>query len=781
MTQRSHATFVKALAALLLSVALLVFLVFWGGVEEKVGEVRLEVGSSPVEQAVAAEGLTEEGSEGTSESALPLRKTRLFIRVVRWPDGQAVPGVVVRVLSSEVSLGSQEWPSITGSMDITVPETVDSLRIVASAPDHTTAEVSVELGVENVLLELRPTRGWFGQVVTPYGEPVAGIQVAARRYWPPRPAYLDIGEERVSITSVQAVAPAFTGGATNLTGDYYVEPFDEGNVVDLVLSVADESVGSERMHVPMPHAEQQLPQLVVRSTAPLSGQVIDSSGYPVAGVEVHVDRGPGLDRYIEDTVLTDESGRFALGRLLSPQHLRVEEGRRWFLGGSAQGMELPIRDGWVRVESDTPWVSLVLDPGGAVSGSILDAATSRPVREGMARLDDQNGVALVAALASAEGGFELLLPPERIGERVTLKLSALGYEPWTRSTVVEPLSRIYALPEFLSPGGGTELVKGQVHRLAAQPEQSGSEKQMSFDMAESPMPGVVVRAYLSTRGGAVGEWVIADERPPDFELIWEGVTDTNGDFEFMVTAQLEDRLVVISELAAPGGALHLGQWGPQTVAVARNGIRLAQSLGKPVRVDIAGLHPNHHYFLQQTSWNPWTESSWWGAIQLPARSEGLQSLSVQSATRGAAFFDVRVDRGPVSAPVASSADWLDLSRSEAIRLEIPELQAVGGKIPSYLKTDWPDLCLAFLGAPVPEWRSEWLGESDWSVRPSEDGVFWLEGLPPGDYTLMLYRPLGAEGVEVLAEQAISVTADLSQLVLWPRRPDAGTAFSVLEQ
>jgi hypothetical protein len=81
---------------------------------------------------------------------------------------------------------------------------------------------------------------------------------------------------------------------------------------------------------------------------------------------------------------------------------------------------------------------------------------------------------------------------------------------------------------------------------------------------------------------------------------------------------------------------------------------------------------------------------------------------------------------------------------------------------------------------VPEWRSEWLGESDWSVRPSQDGAFWLEGLPPGDYTLMLYRPVGIEGVEVLAEQSISVTSDLPQMALWPRRPDAKTALYVLE-
>jgi hypothetical protein len=782
MASRSRTTFlIKAFVVSGFFVALLVFLVVRGWVGEADGDDRPADSFSPPEQVAAVDRLVDEGPESAPERVPSTEETRFFIRVVRWPDGEAVPGATIRVMSDGQTLARQAWPSINGSMDVKVPEAVELLRIVASAPDHTTAEVFVELGMERVSLELRPTRGWFGRVVTPDGSPAVGVQVVARRYWPPRPAYLDSGEERVSITSVQAVAPAFTGGATNATGHYYVEAFEEENVVDLVLSVASETVASDRMHVPMPHIGQQLPELVVRWAAPLTGQVVDSAGYPVAGAEVQVDRGPGLDRYIEETALTDENGRFVVGRLLSPQHLRVEEGRGWFLGGSTQGMELPMREGWVRVEPETSWVSLVLDPGGAVSGSLLDAATSRPVRDGIARLDDQDGATLVAAPTNAEGEFELLMPPERIGERVTLKLSAPGYETWNRSTIVEPLNRVHALPEFLSPGGGTELVRGQVRRLEALPEFVGSEEEKSSEMSERPAEGVVVRAYLSTRGGAVGDWVIADELPPDFELFWEGVTDTHGAFEFMVTAHLEDRLVVVSELAVPDGALHLGQWGPQTVAVAKNGIRFLQSYGKSIQVEIGGLHPNHRYFLQQTSWNPWTESSWWGAVQLPAGSEGWESLSVQSATRGAAFFDVRVDRGPVSAPVASSAGWLDLSQAEPVRLEIPELRTVAGEIPSYTKSDWPDLCLAFLGAPVPEWRSEWLGESDWSVRPSQDGAFWLEGLPPGDYTLMLYRPVGIEGVEVLAEQSISVTSDLPQMVLWPRRPDAKTAFYVLEQ
>jgi hypothetical protein len=718
---------------------------------------------------------------GTAESVLPqdvpIADPRLFVRVVRWPDGKAVAGAAVRIMAGDRTLVRRGRPSLSGHLDVVVPRGVSSLLIVASAPDHTAAEVAVDATNDlsrPVTLELRPTRGWLGRAITSFGDPVVGAQVIARRYWPPRPAYLETDEQQVSVTSVQAVAPALTGGLTNETGHYYVEPFDDENVVDLVLSIVNETVASERMYVPLPHVDQDLPDLVTYAAAPLTGQVVDGDGYPVPRVQVQVDRGPGLDRYVEETVVTDANGRFSVGRVFSSQHVRVQEGRSWFLGGRAEGLELPMRDGWVRVEAETSWVSLVLDPGGAVAGSILDAATSQPVLDGHAQLEDEQDVELVEAFADADGRFELLVPPERIGDRVVLRLSAPGYLSWSRQTSVEPRNRVHDLPEYLSPGVGTHLIAGRVHLL----DQEDDPRALG---AAFRGQGVVVRAYLSTLGGPVGDWVITDELPPDFELFWEGMTNAAGRFEFITTAHLDDRLVVVSELAAPQGALHLGHWGPQTLSVAKAGIGLLQSYGQPISVEVGGLDPDHRYMVQQTSWNPWTQSSWTGSVPFAAGSEGWGTLTLETATRGAAFIDVRIDRGPVSAPVASSTGWLDLSVSEPLRVEIPEFRTVTGHIRWYSEADWPELCIAFVGSPVPEWRSEWLGESDWCVRPEKDGRFRLQAVPPGDYTLMLYRPVGVEGVEVQAERTISVTADLFQVQMWPQRPDSEAAAFILER
>lgn len=778
---------VTALAVLAVLGTLWVMLLLHGdpdGTGEPGGDDTHEGVRSPGLGAQDAGGVRPPPGLAAPPPAPSSRESRLFLRVVRWPDGAIVTGAAVQVTADGETLIGRGRPSISGHLDVPVPEGVQSVRIVATAPEYSSTEVSLDAaaGLTGlVLLELRPTDGWLGRVVTSYGDPVVGAQVVARRYWPPRPAYLESQDGVVSITSVQAVAPASTGGLTNTTGHYYVEPFDDQNVVDLVLSVVNEAVASERMHVPLPHAEQELPDLVAFGAAPLTGRVVDQRGYPVPRVEVQVDRGPGLDRYVEESVFTDAEGRFSVGRVFSAQHLRVEDDRSWFMGGRTQALELPMRDGWVRVEPGAPWVSLVLDAGGAVAGSILDAASSQPVRDGLVLLMDERGAELAAVLADSDGRFEVLVPPGRIGERVTLQLSAPGYDAWSRSTIIEPRDTAHALPEFLSPGVGTHLVKGQVRVPEFDTTMQPTAQGVPNELLGEPAQGVVVRAYLATLGGPVGEWVITDELPEEFELFWEGVTGTKGEFAFLATGLPDDRLVVVSEMAVPDGALHLGHWGPQTLSVAKRGIRLLQSHGQSIRVDVNGLDADHRYLVQQTSWNPWTLSSWSGSAPFPVRSEGQSSLWLESATRGAAFFDVRVDRGPVSAPVASSTEWMDLADLQPPMLEIPEFRTVTGQIAWYAPADWPDLCLAFVGPPVPEWRSEWLGESDWCVRPREDGRFRLPGIPPGDYTLMLYRPVGVEGVEVLAERSVSVNDDLFQVPVWPQRPDSEAAAYILER
>ncbi len=703
----------------------------------------------------------------------PLAERRLHLSVERWPDGEPITGATVRVASGELVLLRGARPSLDGSLDVPVPDRVESLHVTASAEGYESGELLLDavtdLGGE-VVLALRPTRGWFGRVTNDFGDPVAGAQVVARRYWPPRPAYLEDSERGdVSITSVQAVAPAETGGRTNETGHYYVEPFDDTNVVDLVVSVVDEAMASERMHVPLPHPTQELPDLVTWAATPLAGRVVDADGYPMPGVEVHVDRGPGLDRYVEDVVFTDQDGRFTVGRVFSPQHLRADDGESWFLGGRSQGLQLAESDGWVRVEPGAPFVSLALDPGGAVAGTLLDAATSEPIGDGLARLTDARGDELVAGSTDATGSFLLALPPDRIGETVTLRLSAPGYQSWNRVTRVERRRDARVLPEYLSPGPGARRVSGSVR---------------SGVWEDDGIPGATVRAFVSDRGGPEGMHVLDAGLPPEFELAWEGATDAAGRFGLVLEAEADQRLVLVSELAHPHGALLFSTWGPFPVdfATERGEIPLRQFTdvsSSPVGVE--GLLPNRRYLVQQTTWNPWTGSSWSGNVTVPLGVTGRHVVRIATAPAGTSFFDVRLDRGPVSAPVASTGGWLDLATLEPFDLRIPPFHTVQGDIGWYGPADHPDLCLAFLGAAVPDWRSEWLGESDWCVRPSTDGAFRVQDMPPGEYTMMLYRPVGVEGVEVLAERSVQVDAELFHVDIWPQRPDDAAASYILER
>jgi hypothetical protein len=587
-------------------------------------------------------------------------------------------------------------------------------------------------------------------------------------------------EEGVRITSVQAAAPAAAGGVTNTEGFYYVEPFDDQNVVDLVLSVVNDQVASERMHVPLPMPGQELPDLVALAAVPLAGEVLDSQGLPVPGAEVHVDRGPGLDRYVEEVIVADDRGRFRVGRVFSDQHLRAHEESGWFLGARSQGVELPMRDGWATVEPGVPFVSLILDEGGAGAGQILDASTSGPVRDGWA-VASSAGEELASGFADGQGRYQLGLPPRWVGQRVRVTVAAPGFENWVRDVLVEARDRVHSLPEYLSPGLGSQLVKGRVFlretpRRVAQVPPEAREAQQG-----DPVEGVTVRAWIARRGGPIGDWVLDDGLPEEFTLRWEGQTDAEGRFEFLATANQQDRIVLVSEVPGAQGALLLGRWGPQPLSSALAGVDFLQSYGQQLKVDVGGLDASRRFVVQQTSWNPWTDSSWSGTVPLPGAAVGWESVTIRTAKEGSAFFDVRVDRGPVSAPVASTDGWLDVGELEPLVLEIPEFRSVQGEILRFTAADWPDLCLAFVGPAVPAWRSEWLGESDWCVRPSRNGEFHLSAIPPGDYRLMLYRPVGVEGVEILAERAVTVEGDLSQVEIWAERAADGSYLQVLER
>jgi hypothetical protein len=710
---------------------------------------------------------------------------RLDVRVTRWPDSRLIVGASVRVASTLEVIAENVLTSRTGRVAVQLPEDTGRLHLRATAPGFRDGELILEtpptLG-KVVELSLRPSDGWIGRVTTMHGVPVAGVQVSAHHYWPPRPTLIDPEDgQGVITTSMQGLGVAGVGGPTNATGHYYVEPFDENNVVELVLSVLSDSLASDRMHVPMPYGGQELPDLVASAAYPLDCQVVDRVGRAVAGARVNIDRAPGMDHVTEQTLLSEPDGWLRMGRLHAYQHVRVDEELGWFLGAFSQGVELPVLDGWVRVEADAAELTLVFDGGGGKRGLALDAENSAPMPESWASFESYAGEILAEQAVSEDGSFELRVHPDRIGQEHILRLSAIGYESREYPVSVDEMAYADQLSYFLPPGAGSHWVTGEVmgdadlREIVAggnlTPELAAElDKTWPFKLG---LPGMTVRAWLAERGGPVGDWVAKDGLPDGFELVWEGQTDSQGVFGFLTSSSLESRLLVVSEFAGPDGALYTGRWGPETLARAMSNLIVVTHAGSlPVEVRVEGLDGRGDLVVQQTSWNPWTNGSWTGAVEIPSGSKDWVHVTLDAAGLGWAFFDVRLVRGPVSAPVASSDGWVDLSSSEQLTLEVPPFHTVSGEIVWYSAADWPDLCVALVGQAVPTWRDEWIGEGDWCARPARDGRFRFAGVPPGDYLFMLYRPVGHEGVEVLAQREVSVQSDLFHLDIWSERPGA---------
>jgi len=728
--------------------------------------------SPPAEQAV---GDAAAGAQRASEaSSPPQRGRRVVVQVARWPDERPIPGAEV-----DVTLAGLPWvraarTSPGGQLALDLTEGARDLVLHVRAPGHAAGDLyrdSLPARGEDLVVLLQPLSGWYGRVVSAFGEPLAGVQVLAWRHWTPRPALLDAGdEEGPRITSLQATAPASVSGPTNAEGYFLVEPFDDQNVVDLVLAVADGRFSSERAHVPLPSAGPELPDLVVAGPLVLEGVVRDGQGLPRAGVEVQLDRAPGRDRHVEASVVTDGAGGFRLPAIDGLQHLRLATATAWFMGGESAEGPLPWREGWLEVAPDAGWLSLRLDDGGSTPVRAFDAATSQPLVGASASLQDATGAWQADATTGLDGRAALATPPELVGRALRLTLAADGYEAAVRDVVVvaAPTHAGEELQLHLARGVGSLPLSASVWWDAP-------------DGGRTALSGATVSVWHARSDGPVGAWLADEGLPEGYELLWEGASDERGQVQLVTALSPSDRLFVVADVPDGDGAVHAGRWGPDSVHQAQAGIDLVVPSGRLIDVQVGGLRRDSSYRLQQTSWNPWSATTWVGQRELAERTSGWQVLALGIAARGEAFFDVRLQREPVAAPVASTSGWLALDGIDQLVLEVATPRVVEGRVAFYHPDDWPDLCVGLLGSAVAEWRSEWLGESDWCARPLRDGSYRFAAVPPGDYLFVLYRPVGSEGVEILAQRQVTVETDLAHLDVWSERPRDSELLRILER
>jgi len=569
----------------------------------------------------------------------------LGVAVRRWPDGEAVAGARVSVATEERTLVREARTSAYGRASLSVPAGVARVWVGARALDHDEAEAWLDLdGLDGeAVLELAPRRGWIGRVVDELGAPVAHARVGAGRFWPPRPALLDREDgSPARIVSRQGIAPATVTAPTNDEGYYYVEPFDDGNVVDLVLAVVGTELATERVRVPLPLPDTRLPDLVVAPVAPLRGRVLDTLGRPVGGAVVSLDRGIGRERRVEEEVVTDANGEFVAPRALAPLHVRVEQTDHWLEVARADGRELDVDEPWIEVGLETAVLAMELAAAEHVRGRALDAATGLPVDSAVAvvtRLQAGGGRQTVAeGVTDGDGGYDVLVPVARGGERLELDLSAPGYRTLTRAAVSELDASLPPRVDYLTLASDASTVVGRVHSPGGLP---AGDATVRVWVSESPSPWD--RYEVRTSGV-----------PASYRLERDGPVELDGSFEWHTTARPSDHVLVFGHRPSRDGLVEWGSRGPEPLHTHRSR-ELIVGLDRSVAlaVHVHGEAPAGRPFLEHSAWHPLGEAVWSRSVPLSTTARETV-VSVAGPLSGFSFLEVRLDRGPVSAPVPRS-------------------------------------------------------------------------------------------------------------------------------
>jgi hypothetical protein len=254
----------------------------------------------------------------------------------------------------------------------------------------------------------------------------------------------------------------------------------------------------------------------------IAGRVVDASGAGIAGARVEAlpeqgrggpwgggGRGGGMPEGGETT--SGEDGAYRIDGI-SGRRFRVTA---W----PAEGSLAPASRGGVRPNTDG--VDLVLEAGGSISGTVVDAATGAPI--GGATVDLGESGYRVTAASSDDGSFVLGGVP---AQELTLRGQAEGYAVWEETfQLAAGEARAGVAIELLAGG----VVSGQV--IA---EGDGA-----------PLPGAVVHVFTSSgdvrdrgRRGAMVELMasgadmgamVGDERMQEAERSL-ATTDEDGRF-----------------------------------------------------------------------------------------------------------------------------------------------------------------------------------------------------------------------------------------------------------
>jgi len=138
---------------------------------------------------------------------------------------------------------------------------------------------------------------------------------------------------------------------------------------------------------------------------------------------------------------------------------------------------------------------------------------------------------------------------------------------------------------------------------------------------------------------------------------------------------------------------------------------------------------------------------------------------------GESLVELRLERWPVPEPLVRSPFWVRAPLRGELDpqvLTVPRRVSLEGIVRGLDASQRERAGVALLGAPVAEWRAEWLGESDRAVRPDAQGRWRFDSVPIGPATLVLYASGEVEGVEILAQHAVTLEGDVTRFELVPQ-------------
>ena len=219
----------------------------------------------------------------------------------RWPDGAPLGGLELRLVGEAVG-GVFEIQSSRGGR---VPLEPECLGLAGGVHIHAEGFSSkrIELdepvdGCMHQRVELVPTRGWYGRVLTHEGQPWSGLVVdgwwieSPRPFLPPEsssskrkkkskedssgPPPLPEVDFVCARESVKATA------ATNAEGWFYVEALPAPVVGRMTLLVRQVVGCSDVLRFPIRSTAERLPDLVVHPEQFVAGKVVDGKGRPIA-------------------------------------------------------------------------------------------------------------------------------------------------------------------------------------------------------------------------------------------------------------------------------------------------------------------------------------------------------------------------------------------------------------------------------------------------------------------------------------------------------------------